>query len=87
VTPKPTLPVVEPAPEEPLTLDHMMAVARRNGHQVFSGDMGYECSVEYAAGCRRCGAYCTWMDLEQTMLRGTFTQIWNKPCPSVTPQA
>jgi hypothetical protein len=72
--------IIEQAPDPPLTLEHIMTAARRNGHVVYSGNGGFETSVEHPAGCHRCGATCSWIDEEETQLLGRFVEIWNKRC-------
>jgi hypothetical protein len=73
-------PVIEPAPEPPLTLEHMCRVATRNRHVVFQGSWDFECSVNYAAGCKNCGAYAAWDDETHTTLHGVFVGVYDKPC-------
>jgi hypothetical protein len=74
--------VIEQAPEELLTPERILAIARRNGHVVGQGAR-YVIDIDYAAWCSTCGAEASWVDEEaKTEMNpfSVFMRVYNKPC-------
>lgn len=77
--------VIEPAPDPPLTFDRVCNIARENGHSLFFGRR-YEIDIDYAVGCRNCGALSSWVDedtKDELNPRSIFLKVYNKPCSAV----